>query len=53
MKEYIDPFYMEAADDDPEFESWLAANSDPDFEPRSNRTFIKSINDIPEEELPF
>ena len=51
MKEYVDPFYLEAADDDPEFESWLASNSDPDFEPRSNRTFINPITS--EEELPF
>lgn len=49
MKEYVDPFYLEAADDDPDFESWLAANSDLDFETPS----IKYINSIPEEELPF
>ena len=53
MKPYIDPFYIEAADDDPNFESWLAANSDPDFESRTNRTSIEYINSIPEEELPF
>ena len=42
MKDYIDPFYMEAANDDPRFESWM------------NGTYIDpSIYNTPEEELPF
>lgn len=49
---YADSFYLEAADDDPEFEAWLSSyqnTDDPDFETPS----IKHINSIPEEELPF
>lgn len=40
-KEYVDPFYLEAADDDPDFESWM------------NGTYIDPSIYTQEEELPF
>lgn len=42
MKDYVDPLYMEAADDNPRFMAWLNGTS-----------INRPTDNTPEEELPF